>query len=225
MNDRRNLDVPGCVNLRDLGGHTTRRGNALARGRLFRGAEPPAAPGSAAGLVRTVGLRRVVDLRMDEEVEHAGAPVFPEGCEWVRLPLFYTLQPSWSDPVDRSPPATAARYFEIVQDGVPTIARVVELLGDVDAKPTLIHCVAGRDRTGIVAACLLDLVDVPDPAIAADYALSSVVDDAEGRTAHPDNILRFLQLVRGCFGSVREMLLSASTSDDSIHRLHAALVA
>jgi hypothetical protein len=76
-----------------------------------------------------------------------------------------------------------------------------------------------------VVACLLDLVDVPDPAIAADYALSSVVDDAEGRTAHPDNILLFLQLVRGRFGSVREMLLPAGASAAVIDRLHAAMIA
>lgn len=225
MSDRRNLDAPGCVNLRDLDGCTTRRGEALATGRLFRGAEPPAAPESAACLVRVTGLRRVVDLRMEEEVEHGGTPVFPEGCEWIRLPLFATPQPHWANPVDRTPPGVAARYVEMVQAGAPAIARVVELLGDVRSKPTLIHCVAGRDRTGIVIACLLDLVDVPDPAIAADYALSSVVDEAEGANACPDNIQLLLHLIRERFGSVREMLRSAGASVASIDRLRAALVA
>lgn len=223
--DRRNLDVTGCVNLRDLGGCPTRRGEVLATGRLFRGAAPPVAPASAAGLVRVMGLRRVFDLRMDEEVEQAGAPAFPEGCEWVRLPLFYTVRPDWPNPVDRSPAATAARYLEMAQDGAPAIARVVELLGDVRSRPTLIHCVAGRDRTGIVIACLLDLVDVPDAANAADYALSAIMDDAEGRTAHPDNILLLLQRIRERFGSVHEMLLAAGASAAGIDRLHAALMA
>jgi hypothetical protein len=167
MSDRLNLDVPGCVNLRDLGGYTTRRGEVLAAGRLFRGAEPPVAPDSTAGLVRATGLRRIVDLRMDEEVEHAGAPVFPDGCEWVRLPLFYRVQLHWPHPVDRTPPATAERYFEMAEAGMQTIARVVGLLGDVRSRPTLIHCVAGRDRTGIVVACVLDLLDVPEDTIAA----------------------------------------------------------
>ncbi|HEX6369260.1 MAG TPA: tyrosine-protein phosphatase [Longimicrobium sp.] len=225
MSDRRNLDVPECVNLRDLGGCATRRGEVLATGRLFRGAEPPAAPESAAGLVRRMGLRRVVDLRMEEEVEQAGAPAFPAGCEWVRLPLFDSIPPHWPDPIDRTPPSTAGRYLEMAEIGTPAIARVVELLGDVRAKPTLIHCVAGRDRTGIVIACLLDLLDVPDPTIAADYALSSVVDDAEGRQAHPDNILLLLRRIRERFGSVREMLLAGGASAAGIDRLRAALVA
>lgn len=224
MSDR-NLDVPGCVNLRDLGGYTTRRGEMLAAGRLFRGAQPPAAPESTAGLVQTMGLRRVIDLRMDEEVAHAGAPAFPQECEWIRLPLFDTVPPHWPNPIDRSPPSTAARYFEMAEIGTEAIARVVELLGEVNSKPTLIHCVAGRDRTGIVIACVLDLLDVPDPTIGADYSLSSVMDDPEGRTAHPDNILLLLQLIRERFGSVREMLLSAGAPATGIDRLRAALVA
>jgi protein-tyrosine phosphatase len=225
MSDRRNLDVPGCVNLRDLGGYTTRRGEVLAGGRLFRGAQPPGESASAEGLVRATGLRRVVDLRMDEEVRDADAAVFPEGCEWIRLPLFYRAQLHWPHPIDRTPPATAARYFEMTEAGTRTIARVVELLGDVREKPTLIHCVAGRDRTGIVVACLLDLLDVPDATIAADYALSSVVDDAEGRQARPDNILLLLQRIRERFGSVRGMVLGAGASVSGVERLHSALVA
>lgn len=225
MSGGRNLDLPGCVNLRDLGGHATRQGQVLATGRLFRGAQPPVAPEPTAGLVRTMGLRRVIDLRMDEEVEHAGAPAFPAGCEWLRVPLFYTVQPDWPHPVDRTPPATAERYFAMAQTGTQAIVRIVELLGDVRSRPTLIHCVAGRDRTGIVVACLLDLVDVPDATIAADYALSSVVDDAEGRKAHPDNVLILLRLIRERSGSVREMLLSAGASAASIGRLRSALVA
>jgi protein-tyrosine phosphatase len=113
----------------------------------------------------------------------------------------------------------------MTQAGMQTIARVVELLGDVRSRPTLIHCVAGRDRTGIVVACVLDLLDVPDDTIAADYALSSVVDDAEGRKALPDNILLLLDLIRERFGSVREMVLSAGASAAGIDRLRAALVA
>lgn len=221
MTHRGNLDVPGCANLRDVGGCATRGGDVLAAGRLFRGGAPPAA---AADLVRATGIRRVIDLRLDEEVEHAGALVFPDGCEWIRLPLFDRVQPHWPHPVDRTPPTTAERYFEMAQTGMPALVRIVELLGDARDKPALVHCLAGRDRTGIVIACVLDLVDVPDPAIAADYALSSVMDDAEGRQAHPGNILLLLERIRARFGSVREMLLSAGASAAGIDRLRAALV-
>jgi hypothetical protein len=224
MSDPRNLHVPGCVNLRDVGGYTTRTGEALAAGRLFRGAQPPVEPGGIAELVRATGVRRVIDLRMDDEVEAAGAPAFPDGCAWIRLPLFDGALLHWPHPVDRSPPATAERYFEMTQVGTPALVRIVKLLGDVRSTPTLVHCMAGRDRTGIVIACVLDLVGVPDATIAADYALSSVVDDAEGRHAHPDNILLLLRRIRERHGSVRGMLVAAGAPDARIDALHAALV-
>ena len=224
MTQDRELSVPGCVNLRDLGGHTTRSGERVARGRLFRSAELPAAGDAAASLVALTRLRRVVDLRMDEEIRKTGKPPLPDGCEWIRLPLFAAVQPHWPAPIDRTPPTTARRYLEMTEIGVPTIVEIVRLLGDAHERPTLIHCVAGRDRTGIVVACLLDLLGLPDEAIAADYALSSVVDDAEGRKASPENIVLLLELVREHFGSVREMLVGSGALPADIQRLRAALL-
>ena len=224
MSTRRNLDGVGCRNLRDVGGIPTRAGEMVATGRLFRGAEPPVEEKAAAELIAATGVRRILDLRMDEEVERTGPPVLPESCEWIRLPLFENVPPHWARPLDRTPPSTAQRYFEMLQVGIHPLARVVEMLGDAVSKPTLVHCVAGRDRTGIVVGCLLDLLDVPDEAIAADYALSSVVDDEEGRMASPDNILLLLQLVRRRFGSVRDILLASGTPPGRIDQLRAALI-
>ena len=73
-------------------------------------------------------------------------------------------------------------------------------------RPTLVHCVAGRDRTGIVIACLLSVLGVPDDWVAKDYAASHVMDDEEGRNAHPDNILLLLRAVRERHGSVESFL-------------------
>jgi len=219
-----NLDVQGCLNLRDLGGLATREGKTLTVGRLFRSAAPLTESGTVARLMAATGLRRIVDLRMDPEVKAAGPGLLPSTCERVRLPLIGSIPPHWPDPPDRSPPATALRYFEMLEVGLPTLADVVGLLEDVDQSPTLIHCVSGRDRTGIVVASVLELVGVPDASIAADYALSSVVDDSEGRNANPENILLFLQRVRARFGSFRNMLLGFGVTDRTLRGLSTALV-
>jgi protein-tyrosine phosphatase len=224
MDGRRNLEVGDCRNLRDVGGVRTRGGEVVARGRLFRGAEPPIRESAAAELFAATGIRRILDLRMDEEVDRTGPPTLPSGCEWHRLPLFDRAAPHWATPLDRRPPSTAQRYFEMLQGGLRPLDRILEMLSDAAAKPTLVHCVAGRDRTGIVVACVLYLLDVPDEAIASDYALSEVVDDQEGRNASPENILLLLGLVRRRFGSVREMLLASGTPADRADQLRAALV-
>jgi protein-tyrosine phosphatase len=225
MRECLDFEALGCVNLREVGGYTTRNGDVLAAGRVFRSAELPIQADSLERLVAHTTLRRVVDLRIDEEVEAAGTLDLPQGCEWLRLPLFEIILPHWSAPTDRTPAGTAQRYFEMVQVGRPAIVRLMELLGDASVKPTLIHCVAGRDRTGIVVACLLDLIDVPDETIAADYGLSSVVDDAAGRNADPENILLLLELIRDHYGSVQNMLLGSGASPHIADRLRTALVA
>jgi protein-tyrosine phosphatase len=218
------IDLPERANLRDLGGYPTRHGTTLARGLLFRGGELCTVdPALAAHLAEEVGIRRVVDLRMEDEAR-CGNTTLPGACERLHLPLFVDVPAHWANPIDRTPPSTARRYFEMAQVGRETLRQVVELLAEEPAQPTLIHCVAGRDRTGIVIATVLDLLDVPDDVIARDYALSGVMDDAEGRTAHPDNILLLLDLIRAEHGSVREMLLDAGATENTLDRLRAALV-
>ena len=219
------IDLPERANLRDIGGYPTRSGATLASGRLFRSAELCTVdPAISARLVEAVGVRRVIDLRMEGEVRE-GAHTLPGVCEWIHLPLFAAIPPHWLQPTDRTPTSTAQRYFEMLQIGRSTLGRVVTLLTELPAKPTLIHCVAGRDRTGIIIACVLDLLDVPEDVIAADYALSEVMDDAEGRHAHPENILGLLELLRAEYGSTRQMLLDVGVPDDTIDRLKTALVA
>jgi len=217
-------EVPGRANLRDVGGLPTRDGASVVRGVLFRGAELCTVdPALAAHLVESVGIRRVVDLRMEDEAR-CGNTTLPGACERLHLPLFAVVPTHWANPIDRTPPSTARRYFEMAQIGRETLRQVVELLAEVPAQPTLIHCVAGRDRTGIVIACVLDLLGVPDDVIVRDYALSGVMDDAEGRSADPDNIRLLLDLIRAEHGSVREMLLDAGATESTLDRLRAALL-
>lgn len=219
------IELPGCVNLRDVGGHATRGGATLACGRLFRGAAPTGVdPAVAMQLVRDVCIRCVLDLRTAEEIREEGVIPWPQPCEHLHVPLVAAIRPHWPNPADRTPPSTARRYFEMAQAGTPALGRIVALLATPPARPTLIHCVAGRDRTGIVVACLLDLLDVPEEIIAADYALSEVVDDAEGRNADPENILLLLKLIRENYGSTREMLVGHGVPERTIDGLGAALI-
>lgn len=120
-------------------------------------------------------------------------------------PLFESARPHWIAPADQSPDATALRYFEMLQDGLRSLAAVVVHVARPDATPFLVSCNAGRDRTGIVVACLLDLLDVVDDAIAMDYARSDAFAPETGR-AHAATILKLLALVRDRYGSSERML-------------------
>jgi hypothetical protein len=146
-----------------------------------------------------VGVRRIIDLR--DPSEAAGAPATT--IARVHVPFLATLKNRDFQPTDRSPAATAGRYYEYLSEGKASVLEVMRLLLTVRSEPTMVHCVAGRDRTGIAIACLLSVLGVSDDQIGMDYAASFVMDDDDGRRAHPDNILYLLGIIRERHGSVR----------------------
>jgi protein tyrosine/serine phosphatase len=198
-------------NFRDIGGCRTADGKTVARGLVFRGAEFDYGPGSGAvRLLVRLGIRRVIDLREPSEVGTATL----SGVDRVHVPFLVSMQSRDFQPIDRSPAATAWRYYEYLTEGKTSVLEVMRRLATSRAEPTMVHCVAGRDRTGIVTACLLGALGVPDEQIALDYAASLVMDDDEGRRAHPDNILHLLRIIRERHGSIRG--LYAEEPDDEL---------
>jgi protein-tyrosine phosphatase len=224
MDSARHIRIAGCINLRDLGGLPTRSGDTLAPNRLFRSGEfSSIAPQTASQLVHDLGLRRVIDLRTALELEQTSIGSLPVQCERLHVPLFPTIRSHWVRPVDLSPMASARRYLEMLQAGMASLLSILGALKDVASKPTVIHCAVGRDRTGIIIGCILDLVDVPDELIAGDYALSGEVIH-DGEFAHAETMLLFLRLVRDTYGSTRAMLLKHGISEVTLAQVQAGLV-
>jgi protein-tyrosine phosphatase len=114
-----------------------------------------------------------------------------------------------------------------------------------DALPGLVHCSAGKDRTGIVSALVLAVLGVPDEVIAADYALSSRYLDPDSTAAigqlqastglgdsltrpllisPPALILEVLSWVRAASGSVEGYLLGHGVRQAELDQLRAALI-
>jgi protein-tyrosine phosphatase len=78
-----------------------------------------------------------------------------------------TTYPAW---VDTS--YVADRYLGMLEKGADAVANALAILADPAAYPAVFHCAAGKDRTGLLAAVVLGLLDVSDEDIIADYALS-----------------------------------------------------
>lgn len=185
------IPVPGTANLRDLGGYPTTDGRAVLRGRLFRseglsyaGADEALGVWDAAHAehFERLGLRTVIDLRAPKELEvdpsawHAatGAHVISmpvlEGGEGSATYVFGDLL---------SGVRTSFRVPDMVDLYKATLLRQSKVLGDVArvladsaATPALVHCSAGKDRTGVTVALVLDVLGVPRDLVVADYALT-----------------------------------------------------
>jgi 8-oxo-dGTP diphosphatase len=217
------LDLPASFNFRDLGGLPTRHGLTVKAGRLYRSGDPSQLDPADTRSLAAISLRSVVDLRTSLELQERGVGLAGPSSAHLHRPLFERIRPNWISPTDQSPDATAKRYLEMLSDGTQTFVNTVIALSEHDAYPLAIHCAAGRDRTGIVVACVLDLIDVEDSAIASDYALSDgAVHD--GSRAHPQTMLHFLTGIREQYGSTRELLSAHGVPGEVFDQLRRNLV-
>lgn len=137
-----------------------------------------------------LAVRTVIDLRHPFEVERSGRVPESDGLTYHNLPIegrqwdFTTFDPAMG--VGRF---LADRYLEVSEDGVDRLKLAVETVADADNSPVVVHCAAGKDRTGILTALVLSLVGVADDDIVADYALTGLATErfvADWKTRFPD---------------------------------------
>lgn len=171
------------VNFRDLGGLAVLGGKVRLEV-VFRSDDICLVPTSwASDVVAANNVTSVVDLRSDSEVRVTGRGPLGE------LPVGYHHYPLGGDVVVEgavsigTPEALSEWYADLIEESAPMIVSV--LAGIVEERgATVIHCSAGKDRTGVVAASLLAVLGASDKDIAADYARTGdVLDGVIGRLA------------------------------------------
>ncbi len=173
------LEWEACYNVRDIGGYPIQNGHGPhTRSRAIIRADNLArlTPAGRAALI-AYGVRTIIDLRFKGEVESqpdpfADAAIHNHTVNYLHLPLQAA-----------GPEAEAAlKAARSMQEGYcisldyeqEPFARVMTAIAEAPEGAVLVHCHAGRDRTGLVIALLLDLAGVPAETIAEDYALSDV---------------------------------------------------
>lgn len=166
---RRPLSVEGTYNLREVGGY--RAGARTVRtGKLYRSDALHALTPGGRQAVADLGIRRVVDLRSDDEV--ASQPsLLHEEVVIVHAPIFTVA----AQPVGlgETPVTLAGVYDVIVDRHGPQLAAAVRLIAESGDDAVLVHCTAGKDRTGLVVALALLAAGVDREEVVADYALTS----------------------------------------------------
>jgi len=170
--------IEGAVNFRDVGGYPAGTGY-VRHGLLYRSGMTHAISRNGLRLLREhLGVRTVIDLRSPQEAHHEGtAPFHTVGIVRRDIPVIPAAPPAeeprrrivaqWSGAFD-----WAASYRRMLDEGHAAFRSVCEILTEPGALPALIHCTAGRDRTGVVIALILSVLGVDDTTIAEDYARS-----------------------------------------------------
>jgi protein-tyrosine phosphatase len=168
------LTWDGCVNVRDLGGHPTENRRVTRFGAVVRAdSVRHLTPAGWQALVG-YGIRTVVDLRRHDELERDPPLEIPVDVVHVPLDDSYRdeLEEVWRQEGDdvRSVYDAYVRMLELL---APNFARAVETVADAPRGGVVVHCFAGKDRTGLTCAMLLRLAGVGIDDIAADYGLSA----------------------------------------------------
>jgi len=237
----RHVPVPGTLNFRDVGGYPVHGGGVVAWRMLFRSDGLHHLDQAAAGLLGSLNLKTLVDLRTSMETELAPSPLDEFGERGTRA-LHISLI---GDDINEVPADLGEIYAYIVDTRGAAIGAAIRSLAAPGALPGLVHCTAGKDRTGIVVALTLAAIGVPDRYVAADYALTGIYLDPEhtptiGRVATstgmgdrltaallaspPELILRVLDRARERGGSVAGYLADHGVPGPDLDRLRAALV-
>jgi protein tyrosine/serine phosphatase len=236
-----------AYNWRDLGGLPTTQGGRVRAGRFFRSDTlQELGDSDAHRLAKEVGLRTVIDLRLEGEVVREGRGPLENHSEvrHVNVPL---------SSVDPSVPGTAVplitqemlvpHYLGFLTVSSDAFATIAEVLAN-EGLPAVVHCAAGKDRTGVVVAVILDAINVAREAIVADYVRSRetyplvharlVRLESYGafldkqppgvQDSAPETMSGFLDGLHNEYGSGAEYLQSIGVSQDTLEALRSVLI-
>jgi protein-tyrosine phosphatase len=191
------IELDGAANVRDLGGLRTEDGAALRPGRLIRSDNlQTLSDADVARLVDEIGVRSVADLRTSIEVGaegpgplHSRPEVEVRNLSLYPEDAFDNMKPDengrivlpWEDDEDEVEPAEAeegarrgvsGHYLKYLDGRADSVIEALRMIA-YSSGATIVHCAAGKDRTGVVIAIALTEVGVTRSAIVADYARSA----------------------------------------------------
>ena len=173
-NLQRWLPMEGCVNFRDLGGYRNHEGQTVRWRRLFRSdALQDMTSNDAAYAIEELNIGLVVDLRNPDEAERDGKGPLPNlGAGYTHHPLLLErgFPPfTGGDVVER----LSSTYQWLIHNSGSRVADAVNAIAEADGSSVVFHCSAGKDRTGLLAALILEVLGVNAETIRADYLLTN----------------------------------------------------
>ena len=259
--------LSGAWNFRDVAETT-----GVLPGRLFRSSELSNLDDTGRLVLSEVGVTDVADLRSPAELERRGPGAVPDDVAVHHLPfpeVSHTHEAaesphesSWhkmlTEPSDEDPGEAALRWMTGEYERFPTLAgarravhRIVTLLGQ--DRPVLVHCFAGKDRTGFAVAVACEAAGVDRDAILADYLRSNdavgrlrarILETMRSREGMTDEVVSFAasrltdevlgvreeylvaarRVLDETYGGLAGYLAAAGVTDDDVSRLRARLL-
>lgn len=198
------IPIEGTHNFRSTEGYPGTAGSIRPRG-LFRSDALHRVSAAGKHKFSEHGIVRVIDLRSDEELAQAPTVFSAADVETIHHPIFTDATP----PLDGGSLSLGSLYRHIVTERAERLTAAVQLIADAPEGGVLVHCTAGKDRTGLVVAAALAAVGVSREQIVADYAASA--DNLAGEWA--DNMLAGAAAQFGVLDADIQELITGSPAD------------
>ncbi|MDF7664485.1 tyrosine-protein phosphatase [Bifidobacterium sp. ESL0763] len=171
--DGAGVEIDGVPNARGIGGYPTADGHTVRDGLFFRTAGLNFLGEHGVDDLHRLGVKEVVDLRDPLEIEE-WPYTLPDDIHVDRVPLLKTDPSADGDLKEMTAKGIdmAEMYHDIVFGSAEQIVLILRKLLTDDGHPMLIHCTAGKDRTGITSGILMSLLGVSDDMVVSCYAQS-----------------------------------------------------
>ena len=188
----RHYPFEGCFNFRDIGGYLNQDGKRVKKGLYFRAGRQDRMSDEDLSQLSDLKISTQIDLRRPDEVlEQGKGPLESMGANYINIAV---IPEGGSDQLSRLVGDTAIsgrRYLGYLEFGPTSWLRLFGILSDEDNLPVVLHCTAGKDRTGVSTAFLLSVLGVSRDVIEADYLLTNLdterqADFIEGTVGYPD---------------------------------------
>ena len=186
----------GIFNFRDIGGYPGADGATVRWGRYYRAGRQDRMSESDLDRIRALGIATQIDLRRPDEVRDQGrGPLESLGAEYHNIAV---IPEGGSDQLSRlvgDSGISGKRYLGYLDFGPESWRRMFELFAQASRHPIVLHCTAGKDRTGVSTAFLLSVLGVDRALIEADYILTNrdvarQADFIEATTGFPQGMDR-----------------------------------
>ena len=192
----RHIPFEGCFNFRDIGGYPTTEGRTVKWGKYYRAGRQDRMTPADLAQARDLGVRTQIDLRKNDEVSDQGrGPLETMGAKYAHLPVIPDGGTDILAQLVGDTGISGKRYLGYLEFGGETWLKMFEIFAEPDDHPIVLHCTAGKDRTGVSTAFLLSVLGVDRKLIEADYLLTNVdvdrqVNFVEEHVGLPDGMSR-----------------------------------
>jgi len=173
--EERHYPFEGCFNFRDIGGYPNQEGRRVRSGLYFRAGRQDRMTESDLKKLKELNVATQIDLRRPDEVQEQGrGPLQSMGAKYENIAV---IPEGGTDQLSRLVGDTGIsgkRYLGYLEFGPESWLRMFEIFAKEARLPVVLHCTAGKDRTGVSTAFLLSVLGVSREWIEADYILTNV---------------------------------------------------